>query len=159
MCAAFVSSCTFLNYVVANGEIYLKIYSVDTKDIGLSSAFYSPPHLAAPPFRTRCFTHTEGKKENPGLIKCLTVCVSSQFISLCLESITDVWAGGLLRAVTTTSKMRHTLQEEYEMLIKLVRLRISFPQLQRWELHCSQRCRLTPGLPHHTAPSQLPFSQ
>ncbi len=36
-------------------------------------------------------TEREKKKENPGLIKCLAVCVPSQFISLCLESIADVW--------------------------------------------------------------------
>lgn len=33
----------------------------------------------------------------------------------------------LLRAVTTTSKTKRTLQEEYEILIKLVRLRIGSP--------------------------------
>lgn len=33
----------------------------------------------------------EKKGKNPGLIKCLAVYVPSQFISLCLESIADVW--------------------------------------------------------------------
>lgn len=52
-----------------------------------------------------------------------------------------------LRAVRATSKTRHTLQEEYEILIKVVHLRIGFLKLQWWELHCSQHCHLTSGLP------------
>lgn len=107
--------------------------------------------LVAPLFRARCLLVTmieptqKRKERKSSLMKCLAVCVPSQFISLSWVNSRCV-KKRLLRAVTATSKMRHTLQEEYEILINLVRLRIGSPQLQRWELHCSLHPRLTPGL-------------
>lgn len=88
------------------------------------------------------------EKENPSLIKCLVAC--SLAIRLCLSWVNSRCVERKkrsLRAVRATSKTRHTLQEEYEILIKVVHLRIGFPKLQWWELHCSQHCHLTPSLP------------
>lgn len=72
--------------------------------------------------------------------------VPPQFISLCLESIADVWRRDWLRAVRTTSKVMHTLQEEYQILIKSMSRWIYVPQLQRWRFqhshlltHCQAR--------------------
>lgn len=93
--------------------------------------------------------------KNLDLIQCLAVC--SLTIQLSLSRVNSICVKKrLLAAVTTTSKMRPTLQEEYEILIKPACLPIGSPQLRRWELHSSQRSRLTPGLP--AAPSQLPIS-
>lgn len=115
---------------------------VRRKDITSSSSPYtclllSCLRLSALLFRPRCLSvttqeHTkekEGKKkqENPGLIKMprslcsLTILLFLSWVnSRCVRK-------RLLRAVATTSKTKRTLQEEYEILIKLVRLRISSP--------------------------------
>lgn len=133
-----------------DGGIYLYTYTVDRKDIRSQSISYILHLLSS--FQSQVsLSHYEGiykkgkRKSQFNKMPCslcsLTIHLSLSWVnSRCVRN-------RLLRAVTTTSKMRHTLQEEYEILIKLVRLWIGSPQLQRWELHCSQHRRLTPGLP------------
>lgn len=124
----------------------------------------SPPRfilqlvLSEPGIAQSQWKNTQKEKDGPGLIKCLTVYISSQFISL--SWVNTRWVRKrLLRAVTTTSKTKRTLQEEYEILIKPVRLRISSPPATKVGVALFSVPSSHSRPCHRTAPRQPPFSQ
>lgn len=133
---------------MSDGELYFHTFSLDRKGIDPKA----PPILLivtlTKSYSSSLVTKKEYAKRNKKVLIKRPCSVCSLTIHLSLSWVnTRCVRKRLLRAVTTTSKTRHTLQEEYEILIKLVRLWIGSPQLQRWELYCSQHRRLTPGLP------------
>lgn len=98
------------------------------------------------------------ERRKSSLMKCLVVYVPSHFVSL---SWVNSWhvRKRLLRAVTTTSKMRHTLQEEYAILIKLVHLRIGSPPATKVGVALFSASSSHSRPLCHTVPRRLPFSQ
>lgn len=94
-------------------------------------------------------------------MKCLTVYIPSQFISLTLESIADVWERDCWGQSQLLQKWGTLFRKEYEILIKplhpqIIPLPPSHPPSQQGGSYS-----VFSGIPvsrRHAAPRRLPFS-
>lgn len=90
-------------------------------------------------------------------MKCLTVYIPLQFISLTLESIADVWERDCWGQSQLLKKWGTLFRKEYEILIKPLHLQIiPLPPSQQGGSYS-----VFSGIPAsrcHTAPRRLPFS-
>lgn len=94
------------------------------------------------------------KRRKCSLMKCLTVYIPSQFISLSIESIADVWERDCWGQSQLLQKWGTLFRKEYEILIKPLHLQIiPLPPSRQGGSHCFFR-HSGLALPHcaETAP-------